>query len=65
MSQSDELQCAFDGIGREVGNLVRCLVAQEMAMHTARLQALTELLSGGTCIEPPATQTQPQPNNSL
>ena len=27
----EQLECAFEGIGRQVGDLVRCLVQQEIA----------------------------------
>jgi hypothetical protein len=53
MSEQDaldkKLECAFAGIGAEVGKLVRCLIQQELATHVARIEQLNAILTGGAC----------------
>jgi hypothetical protein len=51
----DELECAFEGIGRQVGELVRCMVQTEIAAKTQQIEQLQLLLLGQRC----------QPSDSL
>lgn len=44
-----QLECAFEGIGRQVGELVRCMVQSEIAGHMDRIQQLQAVLSGQAC----------------
>jgi hypothetical protein len=46
---AEQLECAFAGIGHEVGTLVRCMVQQELAVHLQRIEQLQSLLTNGTC----------------
>lgn len=51
----DKLECAFAGIGEQVGSLIRCMVQQEIAAHASRIQELNAVLTGSVC-EPSASQ---------
>jgi hypothetical protein len=46
---NEQLECAFEGIGAQVGNLIRCLVKQEVESHLARIQQLQSILDGNVC----------------
>jgi hypothetical protein len=50
-SFNNKLECAFAGIGEEVGKLVRCLVQQEIASHTLRIEQLATILTGSICTD--------------
>jgi hypothetical protein len=53
----EKLKCAFSDIGAQVGDLVRCMVAAEVAAHVARIQQLQAVLNGTACsndVNPPA-----------
>lgn len=45
----DKLECAFAGIGEQVGSLIRCMVQQEIAAHASRIQELNTMLLGTAC----------------
>ena len=42
----EQLECAFEGIGRQVGDLVRCLVQQEIAAKTQQIEQLQAMTTG-------------------
>lgn len=49
MTFQEKMECTFASIGNEVGQLVRCLVQQELAIHTQRIEQLQSILMNGTC----------------
>jgi hypothetical protein len=44
-----QLECAFQAVGQNIGEMVRCMVQAEIATHMARIQQLQSVLSGTTC----------------
>jgi hypothetical protein len=45
----DKLKCAFTEVGDQVGEIIRCMVEQEIAANLSRIQQLNSLLSGNVC----------------
>lgn len=46
----DKLTCIFAEVGTQIGDIVRCMVEQEIASHNSRILQLNLLLSGqGPC----------------
>jgi hypothetical protein len=48
-SLEDQLSCAFADIGGQIGELIRCLIDQEIASHMGRINQLNAVLSGTVC----------------
>lgn len=57
----EQLECAFEGIGRQVGDLVRCLVQQEIAAKTQQIEQLQAMLNGQACIPAGSVTTDGEP----
>jgi hypothetical protein len=57
----DVLNCAFEGIGRQVGELVRCMVQAEIATQTQRIEQLQALLLGQACKPSDSVTTEGEP----
>ena len=49
VSLDEKLQCAFAVIGAQVGDLIRCMVTQEIAANMNRVQQLNNILNGVVC----------------
>lgn len=45
----EKLNCAFAEVGNQMGEILRCMIDQEIAMHINRLAQLNNLLSGDVC----------------
>ena len=45
----EKLQCAFALIGMQVGDLIKCLVTQEIASNMNRINQLNNILNGNAC----------------
>lgn len=50
MTLEQTLECFAEGVGQQVGELVKCLVRQEMQSHMQRIEQLQSILNGQTCI---------------
>jgi len=50
----EKLICAFSDIGGQVGDIIRCMVEQEIASHMSRITQLNSMLSGNTCASTPS-----------
>jgi hypothetical protein len=48
-SLDEKLKCAFATIGVQVGDLIRCMVNQEIASNVNRIQQLNAILNGSIC----------------
>lgn len=46
-----QLECAFQAVGQNIGEMVRCMVQAEIATHMTRIQQLQGVLSGTTCVQ--------------
>jgi hypothetical protein len=57
----EQLECAFEGIGRQVGELVRCMVQAEIATQTQRIEQLQALLLGQACQPSDSAATEGEP----
>ena len=52
MSELEEkLKCAFADVGAQIGELIKCMVATEIAAHQARVNQLQSVLDGTICQE--------------
>jgi hypothetical protein len=45
----EKLQCAFASIGVQIGDLMRCIISQEIASNLNRVSQLNNILNGGIC----------------
>jgi hypothetical protein len=45
----EKLSCAFAEVGVQVGDIIRCMIEQEIAANFSRIQQLNSLLSGEVC----------------
>jgi hypothetical protein len=45
----DTLNCAFAEVGSQVGELIRCMIEQEIDSHFRRITQLNSILSSDTC----------------
>ncbi len=52
----EKLNCIFTDVGAQLGDVLRCMVEQEISSHMARVQQLNTLLSGAVC---DSTPTEP------
>jgi hypothetical protein len=46
---NEKLQCLFTDVGIQVGEILRCMVSQEISMNLSRIQQLNALLNGNDC----------------
>lgn len=46
---NEKLQCAFANIGSQVGDLIRCMVTQEISANMGRINQLNSILNGNIC----------------
>jgi hypothetical protein len=58
----EKLQCAFASIGVQIGDLMRCIISQEIASNLNRVSQLNNILNGGICDTSAASST-PSSNN--
>lgn len=49
MNLEHTLECFAEGLGQQVGALVKCLVQQEMQSHLQRIEQLQSILNGEVC----------------
>jgi uncharacterized protein YktB (UPF0637 family) len=50
VSELDEkLRCIFEEVGAQVGEVLRCMIQNEVASHVARIQQLQSVLDGTAC----------------
>lgn len=61
MTLERTLECFAEGVGRQVGDLVRCLVQAEMASHIQRIEQLQAVLSGQNCTPAGSVTTDGEP----
>jgi hypothetical protein len=54
----EKLECMFADMGAQIGDVLRCMIEQEVASHVARLAQLQSLLNGG-CESPPSDSINP------
>lgn len=45
----DKLECMFAEIGAQMGDVLRCMIEQEVASHVARITQLNGILNGTLC----------------
>ncbi len=48
----EKLVCMFADVGAQIGDVIRCMVEQEIASHTARISQLNTLLTNENCCAP-------------
>jgi hypothetical protein len=53
-----KLECMFADMGAQIGDVLRCMIEQEVASHVARLGQLQALLNGG-CESPTSDSSNP------
>lgn len=46
---NEKLQCLFANVGAQVGDILRCMVSQEISMNLSRIQQLNAILGGNDC----------------
>lgn len=45
----EKLTCMFADVGTQIGDVIRCMVEQEIASHAARIQQLNQILADEVC----------------
>ncbi len=45
----EKLSCAFAEVGAQVGDIIRCMIEQEIAANFTRITQLNNILNGTTC----------------
>lgn len=45
----DKLSCILADVGTQIGQLIKCIVIQEVDMHMQRITQLNSILNGTTC----------------
>jgi len=48
----EKLDCIFADVGSQIGDILRCMVEQEVASHVSRIKQLQGILSGDICGTP-------------
>lgn len=49
MTMEETLACFAEGVGQQVGALVKCLIQQEIQTHLQRIEQLQAIVNGGAC----------------
>jgi hypothetical protein len=45
----EKFNCAFAEIGSQIGDILRCLISQEIDMHMNRITQLSSIIDGNVC----------------
>jgi hypothetical protein len=45
----EKLECMFAEVGAQMGDILRCMIEQEVASHVARITQLNGILNGTVC----------------
>jgi hypothetical protein len=45
----EKLICAFSDVGAQIGDILRCMVSQEISANLSRVQQLNAILNGNVC----------------
>lgn len=53
----EKLQCIFADVGVQVGEILRCMIAQEISASLNKIQQLNAILNGNDCITANITPT--------
>jgi hypothetical protein len=53
---NEKLQCIFANVGAQVGDILRCMVSQEISQNLNRIQQLNAILNGNDCYAGNITQ---------
>jgi hypothetical protein len=49
------LKCVFADVGFQIGEILRCMVTDEINTHMARIKQLRAVLNGESCSSTPTT----------
>lgn len=49
MDFQEALNCAFAEAGVHIGEMLRCMLEQELASHFSRITQINSILQGDTC----------------
>lgn len=45
----EKFNCAFAEIGSQIGDILRCMISQEIDMHLSRITQLNGIINGTVC----------------